>query len=93
MSTAITIPPERAGREADPALAETRGQMGTAIEAGMFATKQPPDETPLAGLRTLRFAPSGTPRAHILQLHGGGFRIGRPEFEGPLMERLAERCG
>jgi len=93
MSSAISIPHERKGREADSDLAERRGQMGTAIAAGVFATKQPPGETALAGLRTLRIAPQGSPRAHVLQLHGGGFRIGRPEFEGPLMERLAERCG
>lgn len=93
MSGTISIPPERTGRDADADLAERRGQMGAGIAAGVFATKQTPDETPLAGLRTLRFAPEGKPRAHVLQLHGGGFRIGRPEFEGPLMERLAERCG
>lgn len=93
MNAAISIPPEREGRAADTDLAERRGQMGAGIAAGVFATKRAPDETPLAGLRTLRFAPEGAPRAHVLQLHGGGFRIGRPEFEGPLMERLAERCG
>lgn len=93
MMGAISIPPEREGREADPDLVERRAQMGAGIAAGVFATGRPPDETPLAGLRCLRFAPQGKPRAHVLQLHGGGFRIGRPEFEGPLMERLADRCG
>lgn len=92
MSAVLSIPPERPGREADADLAERRGQMGAGIASGAFATKRPPDERQLAGLRTLRFAPEGQPRAHMLQLHGGGFRIGRPEFEGPLMERLSERC-
>ena len=93
MSAALAIPPERQGRPADPDLEERRGQMGAGVAAGVFATRRPPDETPLAGHRTLRFAPEGTPRAYLLQLHGGGFRIGRPEFEAKLMERLSERCG
>jgi acetyl esterase/lipase len=28
----------------------------------------------------------------VLQLHGGGFRIGRPEFESLFAEALAKRC-
>jgi acetyl esterase/lipase len=47
----------------------------------------------LAGLRTLRFKPKGAPRGYILQLHGGGFRIGRPEFESIFAEALVDRCG
>lgn len=89
----ISIPPERPGRPAPPDLAERRAQMGGAIAAGAFATRAPPLETTLAGLRTLRFDPPGPPKALMLQLHGGGFRIGRPEFEGPLSEALAARCG
>jgi epsilon-lactone hydrolase len=92
MSAAFSIPPERGGRAADPDLAERRKQMAQGVAAGVFATKRPADETTLAGLRCLRFAPEGEPRAYWLQLHGGGFRIGRPEFEAPLMERLSKRC-
>jgi acetyl esterase/lipase len=66
--------------------------MGAAIAGGMFATKTPAAEKALAGLRTLCFDPEGEPRAAMLQLHGGGFRIGRPEFEAPLCEALAARC-
>ena len=94
MSASVAIPPERAGRAADSALAERRDQMGQAIAAGMFATQVPAQEEAFAGLRCLRFRPAGrTPAGYMLQLHGGGFRIGRPEFEGPLCEVLAERCG
>jgi len=89
----FAIPAERQGRAAPPDLAERRAQMGAAIATGAFATKAPPREEPLGGLRCLRFDPPGKPRAHMLQLHGGGFRIGRPEFEGPLCEALVERCG
>lgn len=93
MNAAVTIPPEREGRPAPPDLAERRAQMGTAIANGAFATKQPPAEEEFAGLRTLRFRPDGERRGYLLQLHGGGFRIGRPEFEAPLSETLAARCG
>jgi acetyl esterase/lipase len=89
----ISLPPERQGRPAPPDLAERRAQMGVAIESGAFGTKKPPEETTLAGLRALRFRPEGKPRGWMLQLHGGGFRIGRPEFEAPYSEALAQRCG
>lgn len=93
MNAAISIPPERAGRAAPADLAERREQMGGAIAAGMFKTGRPAEEITHAGLRTLRFRPEAKPRGYMLQLHGGGFRIGRPEFEGPFSEALAARCG
>lgn len=94
MSAGIEIPPERPGRAAPPDLTERREQMGAAIANGAFATQSPLVEEQFAGLRTLRFSPSGGgPKGYMLQLHGGGFRIGRPEFEAPYSERLAERCG
>lgn len=88
----IQIPPERPGRPADPDLAERRGQMQAAVDAGTWKTGQPPLETTLAGRRCLRFKPAGRPRGYLLQLHGGGFRIGRPEFESLFAEALAKRC-
>jgi len=93
MSAAVSIPPEREGRAPAADLAERREQMGAAVASGVFATKKPPIETSFDGKRTLRFPPEGTAKGWMLQLHGGGFRIGRPEFEGPLAEALAERCG
>ena len=33
-----------------------------------------------------------SPKGYVLQLHGGGFRIGRPEFESLFAEALANRC-
>ena len=93
MSQSVEIPPQREGRPAPPDLAERRCQMEQAIEAGAFATKKPPIEEEFAGLRALRFKPEGEPRGWMLQLHGGGFRIGRPEFEAPFSEALAARCG
>ena len=67
--------------------------MQTAVDAGAWKTAQPPVETKLAGRRCLRFKPEGTPKGYVLQLHGGGFRIGRPEFESLFAEALARRCG
>ncbi|MCJ2179294.1 alpha/beta hydrolase [Novosphingobium album (ex Hu et al. 2023)] len=93
LKTGLALSIERPGYPAPPDLAERRAQMAAGIAAGMFATMVPPLETELAGLRTLRFDPPGTPRGYVLQLHGGGFRIGRPEFEGPFAEALAARCG
>lgn len=94
---APVLPPRRPGHAAPPDLAERRAAMDAAVAAGAFATNVPPREDALAGLRTLRFAPEGAgespARGHVLQLHGGGFRIGRPEFEGPFAEALAARCG
>ena len=89
----VTLPPLRPGRPADPDLAERRGQMQAAVAAGMWATAKPPLETTLAGLRCLRFKPDGKPKGYVLQLHGGGFRIGRPEFESLFAEALVGRCG
>jgi acetyl esterase/lipase len=89
----IAIPPERAGRPAPSDLAERREAMAAAVAAGAFDAPRPATETELAGLRTLRFDPDGPPRGYLLQLHGGGFRIGRPEFEVRLCERLSRECG
>jgi acetyl esterase/lipase len=93
MDMSVSLPPLREGRAAPPDLAERRGQMQAAVEAGAWKTAKPPIEGQLAGLRTLRFKPQGVPRGYLLQLHGGGFRIGRPEFESFFAEALAARCG
>jgi acetyl esterase/lipase len=87
----VAVPPLRPGYPAPPEIAERRAQMAAAVAGGMFGTKTPADETPLAGFRTLRYRCEGTPRGAVLSLHGGGFRIGRPEFEAPLSEALVQR--
>lgn len=93
MTVTISLPPERPGRPASPELAELRQQMAAAVESGAWKTRRQPEQGTVAGLRCLRFRPDGPPRGFILQLHGGGFRIGRPEFESFFAEALAERCG
>lgn len=88
----VELPPERSGYPAPADLAERRKGMDAAIAAGVWATATPPEEAILGGRRVLRFKPKGTPRGTVLHLHGGGFRLGGPEMEGPLAEALAERC-
>jgi epsilon-lactone hydrolase len=92
VTPALALPAERIGYPAPPDLAERRAQMAELVEAGAFNGHRAPEGTKLAGLRTLRFAPDGRPRAVMLQLHGGGFRIGRPEFECKFAALLADRC-
>lgn len=89
----LALPPEREGHPAPADLAERREQMAAAVAGGMFATQKPALDEKFAGMRSLRFRPQGPPRGFMLQLHGGGFRIGRPEFEARLCEALAARCG
>jgi len=93
MNPPPVLPAEREGYPAPPDLAERRALMAKAIAAGGFKGEREPVETELAGLRTLRFAPDGPPRGVMLQLHGGGFRIGRPEFECKYSAKVAAECG
>jgi epsilon-lactone hydrolase len=93
MTADLSLPQERQGYPAPPDLAERRAQMAAAVEAGAFRGSREPLETTLSGLRTLRFAPDGERRGVMLQLHGGGFRLGRPEFEAKFAALLAGRCG
>lgn len=89
----IDPPPEREGHPAPPDLAERRKGMDAALASGVWKTRRPPVEAVLCGRRTLRFRPEGAIRGTLMHLHGGGFRIGGPEMEGPLAEALADRCG
>lgn len=43
-------------------------------------------------MRALRFDPPGPPRATVLHLHGGAFRIGCPEQVAPFAAALTVRC-
>lgn len=67
--------------------------MDAAIAAGTWNAAGKPEETTLAGRRTLRFRPDRDPAARVLHLHGGGFRLGCPDVEIPFSAALVERCG
>lgn len=93
MNEAITLPSLRPGRDAEPALATIRAQMRGAADGGAWKTARPAMETELGGQRTLRFRPEGNPRGRMILFHGGGYRIGMPEADGPFAEAIAERLG
>lgn len=87
------LPPLREGRAIPSDIAQVRAQMKAAAEAGAWKTARAPRQADLGGARVLRFLPAeGAPRAHVLQFHGGGFRIGMPEYCGPYAEALVDRC-
>ena len=88
----IELPEIPAGRAAPFELIEHRKHMQAAVEAGAFRTEEPVIETTVAGLRALRFRPKGARRGLLMLLHGGGFRMGHPEFESAFAEALAARC-
>lgn len=89
----LELPAERAGRPAPPTLAERRRLMTTAL-AGRLAELDPrPQEIEIAGVRALRFDPPRPPRALIVHLHGGGFRLGAPEAVAGFAAALARRLG
>lgn len=87
------IPPERPGYPAPPDLAERRAQFAGAVAAGTWATAKAPVETELAGRRALWFRPEERPKGYVLHFHGGGYRLGGPEWEAPFASALAARCG
>ena len=90
--TADALPPERPGYPAPPELAARRSGFKKAIESGAWATEEPPEETQVAGRRVLRFRPDGAPKGYVLHFHGGGYRLGGPEWEAPFAAALAKRC-
>jgi acetyl esterase/lipase len=63
-----------------------------AIRSGLWQCDPAPVDRRIAGVRCLDFTPLGQPRATLLHLHGGGFRIGCPEQVGPFAAALAARC-
>jgi acetyl esterase/lipase len=87
------LPAERAGHPAPPDLALRREQMDVAKNAGTWTVTPPPEQVELGGRRTLVFRPQGRIMGRVLHLHGGAFRLGAPEMEGPLATALAARCG
>jgi monoterpene epsilon-lactone hydrolase len=89
---ADVLPPERVGHCAPEELLAQRSGIGAAIRSGLWQCDPAPVEHWIAGVRCLDFAPVNTPRATILHLHGGGFRLGCPEQVGPFAAALAARC-
>lgn len=87
-----TLPPERAGQPATPELLARRDAITAAMDAGVWRTDPPAQESMIGGIRSLRFMPPGESRGTVLHIHGGGFRLGCPEQVGPFAAALAKRC-
>jgi len=69
-----------------------RAGIAGALAAGQWPTRAPPETLHIAGVRVLRHRPGATSRGAVLHLHGGGFRAGCPDMDGPFAESLAARC-
>lgn len=94
MTGRIAFPlPEAEGRAPSPELAGLRQSMADAARAGVWRTVPPAEELTLGGVRVLRFRAGEPGGAAVLHVHGGGFRMGRPEGAGPYARLLADRCG
>lgn len=87
------LPEERAGHPLPEDLATMREQMRAQRDAGVYAVDPAPIEIALDRHRALRIEPGYTPRGRVFHLHGGGFRNGVPEMEGPYADRLMRACG
>ena len=94
MTEKITVPDEREGTPALEDLAERRKMISAAVEAGLMPSpERPVAEEIIGGVRTLTVSPEGkAPRGYMVMLHGGGYRIGRPENDTRFAEMLADRC-
>ncbi len=92
MQKPTSLPPERSGKIANPKLLARRKALADAKDAGIWQTKPPPQEIKIAGVRALKFSPSGKSRGTILHIHGGAFRIGCPEQISHFALALAQHC-
>lgn len=88
---ASDLPEERPGYPAPAGLAARRAASRAALDT------YPERECRLGdgrwgAVRALRFNPGGAARATVLHWHGGGFRLGSPEYAAPFAEALAAAC-
>ena len=90
--TSDAIFSERIGHAASLDLIAQRSAIDAAVRSGLWQCDAVPAERRIAGVRCLDFTPPGEPRATILHLHGGGFRLGCPEQIAPFAAALASRC-
>lgn len=98
----ILLPLERRGHVAPQDLVERRAQLAASVIAGQWRTEPMPQDTfvggaggPVGGralVRALRFRPRGRVRGRVLHFHGGAFRMGCPDVEGPFAAALAAAC-
>jgi monoterpene epsilon-lactone hydrolase len=88
---AVELPPERSGKAAPADILAARAGMAKADACCRQGSVVPVEER-LNGVRVLRFRPPGATAGTVLHLHGGGFRLGCPEYVAPFASGLAQRC-
>lgn len=98
MSGPLVVPLERKGHPAPHDLVDLRMKLAAAVTAGQFHTLPAPVDARIGAhghghIRALRFRPEGRVRARVLHFHGGGYRMGHPEMDGPFADALARRAG
>lgn len=89
---AMSMPPERDGKAAPPDILASRTGMANMAAERCWRSASPPTEEHLGRVRILHFRPKTATRAAVLHLHGGGFRLGCPEYLAPFASALSERC-
>jgi monoterpene epsilon-lactone hydrolase len=90
---AIILPGERPGHPAAADLLARRAMVGGGVSRFPPVPGVEVSEARLGGVRALRIRPAGPPRATVLHLHGGGFRLGAPENSVGFGSTLAGRTG
>lgn len=89
----MILPPERPGHPAPEPIAAARAASAAAIAQRRWQSLRQPLAEQIGGIEVLRIVPEGgPPRARVLHLHGGGFRMGLPEMDVPFAEALADHC-
>jgi acetyl esterase/lipase len=94
----IELPPERAGHAAPPDILAARAGMRKLAAERCWQGPSIPTEEHLGGVRVLRFRPGGAaalsngPAASVLHFHGGGYRLGCPEYLAPFASEFSRQC-
>ena len=88
----IALPPERIGRAAAAEILAARAGMANLSAERCWRGALLPTEESLGGVRVLRFRPKRRAAATVLHFHGGGYRLGCPEYVAPFAAALSERC-
>lgn len=82
---------ERSGNPAPDDLVARRVAMRGAL--GCFPEQEfRLGKAPWGAVRALRFNPDGAARGTVLHWHGGGYRLGCPEYAAPFAQALAAAC-
>lgn len=93
MSEVPLPPPGRLGER--PGTPSPEGLRARREAAAAALARHPEAECRLGeapGIRCLRFNPGGAARGTVMHWHGGGFRLGSPEYAATFARALASAC-